>query len=441
MPPRRGPGVCECGDVQMVPHDVVFACAAAVDLHRDTVAALIPQDVASTLWRIATTTEPIVTGGPASVLSALEQLPPDMVEEARMAVGGHLPEIQVPPIGGLFGPESLPRWMGGIDDSRRAAQTSVLESAHYVCEVAPQRVQILLQIVQHLMTQLLRDARGRSDDDRCTRQLASVVIVASAVTTRMRISGREADQAAIGLGLGTTVVLARVHVRRRDAGVEDGDHAGEEYEIVVWPAPPGSELVLRASDRLGHRLRGEPEPASIERPEVAFRPVADLFPDGATVTVTIGATLDQVLLGFRANPLPRPSNDPYDGLLRLFEIPSQDSERPGILVIEPGDFRGSEKAVLEALSHNGRAASMFWNVNAVTTLSVAENGELLDAFEGWDEATHPAVLALFQGLDLHDYQDKVARGLVVIERFTGCTVTEDLVLQMEAMPVGYRLSR
>jgi len=130
-----------------------------------------------------------------------------------MAVGGHLPEIQVPPIGGLFGPESLPRWMGGIDDSRRAAQTSVLESAHYVCEVAPQRVQILLQIVQHLMTQLLRDARGRSDDDRCTRQLASVVIVASAVTTRMRISGREADQAAIGLGLGTTVVLARVQAR------------------------------------------------------------------------------------------------------------------------------------------------------------------------------------------------------------------------------------
>jgi len=100
MPPRRGPGVCECGDVQMVPHDVVLACAAAVDLHRDTVAALIPQDVASTLWRIATTTEPIVTGGPASVLSALEQLLADMVEEARMAVGGHLPEIQVPPSAG-----------------------------------------------------------------------------------------------------------------------------------------------------------------------------------------------------------------------------------------------------------------------------------------------------------------------------------------------------
>ena len=218
-------------------------------------------------------------------------------------------------------------------------------------------------------------------------------------------------------------------------------HAGEEYEIVVWPAPPAPERIVKSTDRLGHRLRGEPEPGSIERPEVAFRPVADLFPDGATVTVTIGATLDQVLLGFRANPLLRPSNDPYDGLLRLLEIPSQDSERPGILVIEPGDFRGSEKAVLEALSHNGRAASMFWNVNAVTTLSVAENGELLDAFEGWDEATHPAVLALFQGLDLHDYQDKVARGLVVIERFTGCTVTEDLVLQMEAMPAGYRLSR
>jgi len=64
-----------------------------------------------------------------------------------------------------------------------------------------------------------------------------------------------------------------------------------------------------------------------------------------------------------------------------------------------------------------------------------------DAFEWWDEVTHPAVLALFEGLDIHDYQDKVARGLVVIERFTGCTVTEDHVSQMEAMTVGYRLSR
>lgn len=250
------------------------------------------------------------------------------------------------------------------------------------------------------------------------------------------------------VGSGTTLSLprrgdyrARVHARRRDVGVEEGDHAGEEYAIVVWPAPPRPQDIVRATDRLGHRLRGEPEPASVERPEVAFRPVADLFPDGATVTVTIGATLDQVLRGFRANPLPRPSNDPYDGLLRLLEIPSQHSERPGILVIEPGDFRGSEKAVLEEVSHNGRAASMFWNVNAVTRLSLAENGELLDAFRWWDEATHPAALALFDGLDIQDNQDKVARGLVVIERFTGCTVTAELVSEVLAMTVGYRLLR
>ena len=436
-------------------HDVVFACAAAVDLHRDTVAALIPQDVASTLWRIATTTEPIVTGGPASVLSVLEQLPADMVEEARMAVGGHLPEIQVPPSGGLFGPESLPRWMGGIDDSRRAAQTSVLESAHYVCEVAPQRVQILLQIVQHLMTQLLRDARGRSDDDRCTRQLASVVIVASAVTTRMRISGREADQAAIGLGLGTTVVLARVQARlaARTAPVAGSasaappnrptpqtmvGHSAADSRIIFsdlgtpTPSTPDASfasngLVVPIAGGLVIRT-GAPNTASLvtlccvdAEPNAflaKFRPIYEHFEVAATVTVAIGATLDEVVRAFGANTVPQPSYDPYDGMLRPVEIPSRTSEKPGILVIEPDHYRGSDKSVLEELSRHGRAASMFWNVNAVTTLSVAENGELLDAFEGWDEATHPAVLALFQGLDLHDYQDKVARGLVV-ERFTG----------------------
>lgn len=135
------------------------------------------------------------------------------MEEARIVLSGRLPDINVPPIGGLFGPESLPPWLGGIDDSRRAIQTSLLESARYVCEVAPQRVQILLRIVQDLKSQLVRDAQGRSDEDRCARQLAAVIIVAAAVTTRMRTSGREADQAAIGLGLGVTVVLARVLAR------------------------------------------------------------------------------------------------------------------------------------------------------------------------------------------------------------------------------------
>jgi len=84
---------------------------------------------------------------------------------------------------------------------------------------------------------------------------------------------------------------------------------------------------------------------------------------------------------------------------------------------------------------------MFWNVNAVTSLSLAENGDLLASFEWWDEVTHPAVLALFEGLDIHNYEDKVARGLVVIERFTGCTVTAELVSEALAMTVGYRLLR
>jgi len=34
----------------------------------------------------------------------------------------------------------------------------------------------------------------------------------------------------------------------------------------------------------------------------------------------------------------------------------------------------------------------------------------------------------------------VARGLVVTERFTGCTVTDDVITQTQAMTIGYRFA-
>jgi hypothetical protein len=197
--------------------------------------------------------------------------------------------------------------------------------------------------------------------------------------------------------------------------------------------------VLAAADRLGHRLRGEPEPAAIERPEVAFRPVVEMFQHGVTVTVTVGATLDEVLHAFGAGSTLEPSRDPYDGLLRPVEIPSRTSDRPCIAVLEITDYQGTKRSLLEELSRHGRAASMYCNVNFVTQLSLAENGELLESVEYWDLATHPVTLALFEGLDVHTFRDVLARGLVVIERFTGCAVTEEVAAQVLAMTVGYRL--
>ena len=60
----------------------------------------------------------------------------------------------------------------------------------------------------------------------------------------------------------------RVHARGRDIPTEP--HA-EYYQLLVWQAPAAPEVVYARTDRLGHRLRGEAEPAPIERPEDAYR--------------------------------------------------------------------------------------------------------------------------------------------------------------------------
>lgn len=56
---------------------------------------------------------------------------------------------------------------------------------------------------------------------------------------------------------------ARVHVTGRD-----DVHAGpglESFLIQVWPAPPTPPVVHRQRDRLGHRLRGEPDRSGPDR--------------------------------------------------------------------------------------------------------------------------------------------------------------------------------
>jgi hypothetical protein len=222
---------------------------------------------------------------------------------------------------------------------------------------------------------------------------------------------------------------ARVQARRRDIGVEEGPSGGEAYEVVIWPAAPAPGRVVRATDRLGHRLRGEPEPAAVDRPELVYRPVEELYVD-ATITVVVGLALSEVVTAFGADPTPRPPGDRFfDGLvcLELTPLGPSDHRQPGVLVVEPSHYRATERPVLEALSRTGRAASMFWNVNAVTRLSLAENGELLDSFEWFDEASHPDVLSLLEGLDVFTNADNVARGMLVIERFTGWSVTADLI--------------
>lgn len=89
------------------------------------------------------------------------------------------------------------------------------------------------------------------------------------------------------------------------------------------------------------------------------------------------------------------------------------------LVVENNGYHGSDVDLLGALSADGRAASMFWNVNAVTQLSFAERGELLGAWEVGIEEPPDALVSLVADLDLADYRYCNAKGVTAVTRFTG----------------------
>ncbi|WP_156934904.1 hypothetical protein [Pseudonocardia spinosispora] len=92
----------------------------------------------------------------------------------------------------------------------------------------------------------------------------------------------------------------RVHATGRDDPAD-----WEAYELVLWPAPPSPPAIHKRTDKLGHRLRGEPEPSIVERPEAACDWIRhDWQQDsGACITVVTGRTKAEVLatLGARAD--------------------------------------------------------------------------------------------------------------------------------------------
>jgi hypothetical protein len=233
---------------------------------------------------------------------------------------------------------------------------------------------------------------------------------------------------------------ARVHARGRD----DLDAELEGYRLVVWAAPAAPEVSHRRTDQLGHRLRGEPVPA---RPaEHAYRWIRrSALSQAATVTVVTGATFEQTLRAFGADPdRPVPVDEIRRDLsLRRAHDPWATALDVGgaILVVEDNGWRGSDATVLRDASAGGRAASMFWNVNADTRLSFAEAGRLLAAFEPWGREEYPPEVArALAGLDLTQLGDRTEKGLVAVERFTGRGVTAADLARIRGIGVGYRLA-
>jgi hypothetical protein len=97
--------------------------------------------------------------------------------------------------------------------------------------------------------------------------------------------------------------------------------------------------------------------------------------------------------------------------------------------------------VLRAASANGRAASMYWSVDALTNLAFARDGEVVDSFEPLvpHDATDPEVRAALDGIDWVDYTDLHEKGLVAVEEFTGHGIRERDLDPISAGGTAYRI--
>ncbi|MGW6930543.1 DUF6461 domain-containing protein [Lentzea sp. NPDC054927] len=195
----------------------------------------------------------------------------------------------------------------------------------------------------------------------------------------------------------------RVHARGRDGDDE------ERYELLIWPEPHSEPLVRKKTDRVGHLLRGEPAPEVRIPPEAGLRWLPALLGEAATVTVVNGLDVDDVVDDFEEDSI-------------AVEIDG------GTVVVECNNYVGSQREVLERLSRNGKAASLFWNVNAVRRLSFARDGQLISSEEPWEEADFgddPEVAAALDGLDFDDWRHTNAKGITAVTRFTGRVLPED----------------
>jgi hypothetical protein len=133
---------------------------------------------------------------------------------------------------------------------------------------------------------------------------------------------------------------------------------------------------------------GGPSSAPPPTPERSYEWIQEY--ESMTVTIIEGSELDEVLHAFGADGYSA-TRDTYEQALDrqaeayqsfgdtavLLVATSQDP----IVIIEPNGFLGVDAVRLAALSEAGSAVSVYWNVNALMTFSVAERGDLVRSFD------------------------------------------------------------
>ncbi|ATL31568.1 DUF6461 domain-containing protein [Streptomyces formicae] len=147
--------------------------------------------------------------------------------------------------------------------------------------------------------------------------------------------------------------------------------------------------------------------------------------EAATFTAVHGGDEDAVIRLFGGNPEQccplrlEELREHYDRDLILVS-----RSGPAVVVVENNNYQGSREEVLRPLSRRGRTASAYWNVNAVSQLTLAEDGLISSAFEmlvpeGIFGARPDAWQPLLRGLSLEDDDYLWGTGLAAVERATG----------------------
>ena len=89
------------------------------------------------------------------------------------------------------------------------------------------------------------------------------------------------------------------------------------------------------------------------------------FEDAACVTLVAGSSPDALItaLGGSVDEVVAEDEDAYGASVLVASVPG------GVVAVEPNGFQGSLPEALARVAGSGRAASMFWNVNALSAFS------------------------------------------------------------------------
>lgn len=166
------------------------------------------------------------------------------------------------------------------------------------------------------------------------------------------------------------------------------------------------------------------------------------YDDPATVTVvTGGRTVDEVLVAFGADPSRATVAEELDDVLLRGGLVQVCAAEDVVFAVEPNGWQGSRPEVLRRLGERGRAASWYWNVNAVTRLSFARGGVALASFDPGHEPEPDGdddLVEVLAQVDL-DQDDRHGAALRAIELFTGRAFRLEDYQRVRRTRVGYRI--